>query len=248
MGLQPDDALEATVRQFVACLSPLSPPDALDRAHEAAATLQAKLHALTIAGANASPLLERILSGGLEADAETPNALVSNLLGLFSQTFDATAGLIGNSIVTLATHTEFAARLRESPADVHAFVREVARFDPAVQNTRRFPRESICIEGVTLQPGDVVLVLLAAASRDAASFEAPERFILDRPQQTLLPGFGAGRHACPGEAIARAIASGVVAALVRSGFDFADPALRWTYQPSSNARIPVFNFLGSHTA
>jgi cytochrome P450 len=246
VGLEPYDALEATVRQFVACLSPLSPPDALDRAHEAAAALQAKLHALTIAGADASPLLERIVSGGLAAGTETPNALVSNLLGLFSQTFEATAGLIGNSIVTLATHAQLAARLRESPGDTHAFVREVARFDPAVQNTRRFPRERIHLEGVTLQPGDVVLVLLAAASRDETSFDAPESFLIDRPQQAL-PGFGAGRHACPGESIAQAIASGVVAALVRSGFDFADPALRWTYQPSSNARIPVFDFLGSHT-
>lgn len=245
VGLQPYDTLEATVRQFVACLSPLSPPAALDRAHEAADALQAKLHALTIAGAGASPLLERIVSGGLAAGAETPNALVSNLLGLFSQTFDATAGLIGNSIVALATHAQFAARLRESPADIHAFVREVARFDPAVQNTRRFPRESVHMEGVTLQPGDAVLVLLAAASRDEASFDAPDAFLIDRPRQAL-PGFGAGRHACPGEAIAHAIASGVVAALVRSGFDFADAALSWTYQPSANARIPVFDFLGSH--
>jgi len=247
VGLQPYDALEATVRQFVACLSPLSPPDALDRAHEAASALQAKLHALTIAGAGASPLLERIVSGGLAAGTETPNALVSNLLGLFSQTFDATAGLTGNSIVTLATHAQIAQRLRESPADIDAFVREVARFDPAVQNTRRFPRERIHLEGVTLQPGDVVLVLLAAASRDEASFDAPNRFLIDRPRQTL-PGFGAGRHACPGEAIAHAIASGIVSALVRSGFDFADPALRWSYRPSANARIPAFSFLGNHAA
>ncbi|WP_158244269.1 cytochrome P450 [Trinickia dabaoshanensis] len=246
-GLPPNDALAATVRQFVACLSPLSPPEALDNAHTAATALQAKLHALTRAEASTSPLIERIVSGGLEASEELPNALVSNLLGLFSQTFEATAGLIGNGIVTLATHPELIARLQASPADIDAFVREVARFDPAVHNTRRFARELICMDGATLQPGDAVLVVLAAASRDEASFHAPERFMLDRPEHAL-PGFGAGRHACPGEAIARTIASGVLAALVTGGFDFADPALRWSYQPSSNGRIPRFNFIGSHAS
>jgi cytochrome P450 len=247
VGLPPDDALEATVRQFVACLSPLSPPEALDRAHNAASALQAKLHALTLAGASASPLLERIVSGGLQASGEPPNALVANLLGLFSQTFEATAGLIGNTIVTLARHAEFTARLRESPSDIHAFVREVARFEPAVHNTRRFAKEQVCIEGTTLQPGDAVLVVLAAASRDEAWFDTPERFVLDRPEHPL-PGFGAGRHACPGEAIARAIVCGVAIALVQSGFDFANPNLRWTYQPSANGRIPVFNSIGSHAS
>lgn len=241
VGVSADDSLEASVRRFVACLSPASSPEALRDAHEAAEQLQTRLLALTQRCAPASAFVERMVSGGLERSEQTPNPLVANLLGLFSQTFDATAGLIGNSIVTLARAHRLAEHLIAAPSDIHAFVHEVARYDPAVHNTRRFAREPVEIEGVTLRPGDAVLVVLAAASRDEAVFEHADRFILDRRHDSL-PGFGAGRHACPGEAIARAIAAGVTTALVASGFDFSHPALRWTYRPSLNGRIPKFSF------
>ncbi|MGN6669595.1 MAG: cytochrome P450 [Trinickia sp.] len=243
LGLCPDDGLEATVRKFVACLAPTSSGEALRDSHEAALRLQAQLHELTRDASRPSALIERILAGGLDAAATVPNVLVSNLLGLFSQTFDGTAGLIGNSIVTLARHADVATHLHATPTAIHAFVHEVARFDPAVHNTRRFARETLNIEGVTLQPGDTVLAILAAASRDEAVTAHAEHFALDREAVPLL-GFGSGRHACPGETLARAIAAGITAELIASGFDFADPALHWTYRPSSNARIPAFTFTG----
>ncbi|MBU6488415.1 MAG: cytochrome P450 [Burkholderiales bacterium] len=241
MGLPADDALEATVRRFVACLSPASSQETLREAHEAALRLQSALHALALDSTPASPLLERIVAGGLTRSAALPNALVSNLLGLFSQTFDATAGLIGNSLVTLVQYRDVAAQLRPARVDIHAFVHEVARFDPPVQNTRRFVRETVEIEGVTLQPGDAVLVVLAAASRDDDVYENADCFIADR-EHAPLACFGAGRHACPGEAIAKAIAAGVVSALLDSGYDHGNPSLSWAYRPSLNARIPSFKF------
>ena len=241
VGLPAEDSLEAAVRQFVACLSPASSAEALQGAHAAALHLQSSLHALTDNEAAVTPLVRRIVEGGLEASTALPNPLVSNLLGLFSQTFDATAGLIGNSVVTLAQHGDVARRLHTAPSLIHAFVREVARFDPPVHNTRRFARERVDIEGVTLQPGDAILVVLAAASRDETIYEHPDRFILDRAPAPLM-GFGAGRHGCPGETVARSIAAGVIAALVASEYDFGHPALRWAYRPSLNGRIPTFTF------
>ncbi|KAA0088931.1 cytochrome P450 [Paraburkholderia sp. T12-10] len=241
VGLPADDNLEATLRQFVACLSPASSAESLRAAHEAALQLQHRLQALTQRAGNASALIDRIVSGGLPRSDALPNALVSNLLGLFSQTFDATAGLIGNGVVTLLQYPDVAASMRAGHGSVQAFVHEVARFDPSVHNTRRFVREAVEIEGVALQPGDVVLVLLAAASRDEAVYENAERFIMDREHRPL-PGFGAGRHACPGETLAKSIAAGIIAALIASGYDRDQCALSWTYRPSLNARIPKFTF------
>jgi cytochrome P450 len=242
VGLPVEDSLEATVRQFVACLSPASGADALKDAHAAALRLQSSLQALAENGTAAGALVRRIAESGLKPDAALPNPLVSNLLGLFSQTFDATAGLIGNSVVTLAQHRDIARRVSAEPSLIHALVREVARFDPPAQNTRRFVRERVDIEGVTLEPGEAVLVVLAAASRDEAVYPNADRFILDRPPAPLI-GFGAGRHACPGETIARSIAAGVVAALIAGKYDFGHCALRWTYRPSLNGRIPTFTFI-----
>lgn len=241
VGMPADDSLEASVRHFVACLSPASSPEALRGAHEAAVQLQARLLALTQRSPAASAFVERMVSGGLARSAEIPNPLVANLLGLFSQTFDATAGLVGNGIVTLTREHGLAKHLIAAPFDIHPFVHEVARYDPPVHNTRRFAREAVEIEGVALRPGDAVLVLLAAASRDETVFENADRFVLDR-RHDGLPGFGAGRHACPGETIARAIAAGITMALAAARFDFSNPALHWTYRASLNGRIPKFTF------
>jgi len=241
IGMPADDSLEASVRHFVACLSPASSPEALRGAHEAAMQLQTRLFALTQRSPAASAFVERMVAGGLEPGADLPNPLVANLLGLFSQTFDATAGLVGNSIVTLTREHGLAEHLIATPSDIHPFVHEVARYDPPVHNTRRFAREAVEIEGLALQPGDAVLVLLAAASRDSAAFENADRFVLDR-RRDGLPGFGAGRHACPGETIAQAIAAGITMALVAARFDFSNPALHWTYRASLNGRIPKFTF------
>ena len=50
-----------------------------------------------------------------------------------------------------------------------------------------------------------------------------------------------GPHACPGEAIATAIAEAGVAALLASGVEPARLATAVTYRQSGNTRVPIFN-------
>jgi cytochrome P450 len=107
-----------------------------------------------------------------------------------------------------------------------------------VQNTRRFVAAPCEIEGVSLNAGDVVLVLLASANRDPQLNESPDAFILDRPQRRSFT-FGAGRHQCPGQLLALGIASATLSEILLH-----PPALdrlAWKYRPSLNGRIPVFS-------
>ena len=53
-----------------------------------------------------------------------------------------------------------------------------------------------------LKQGDEIALVLGAANRDPAMWEAPGRFNPDRPIQTNM-AFGAGRHFCIGAALAR---------------------------------------------
>lgn len=54
------------------------------------------------------------------------------------------------------------------------------RFDPPVQNTRRFAIEDIRLGDLTIRAGEQVLLILAAANRDPSEFPIPDRFDLDR--------------------------------------------------------------------
>jgi cytochrome P450 len=56
---------------------------------------------------------------------------------------------------------------------------------------------------VEVEPGMAVLGLVGAANRDPAYVDNPDRFdVLRRPTRPSL-SFGAGRHFCPGAALAR---------------------------------------------
>ncbi|HUG25836.1 MAG TPA: cytochrome P450 [Albitalea sp.] len=237
LGWPAESAVQASrwMRDFVACLSPLSTAEQLAAASDAAKELRQRMHGLLAAQARPADLVQAIRQG----DWHSPDALVANLIGLLSQTHDATAGLIGNSIVALIQRPELLERLRAAPSLVPAFVREVGRFDPPVQNTRRFVAEPTRVCGVDLPPGATILVVLAAASRDPALHHDAEVLNLERDGAELI-GFGAGRHACPGQRIALAIAAGAVAHLVQRTGALNAQAIRWTYRPSANARIPLF--------
>ncbi len=124
---------------------------------------------------------------------------------------------------------------------LQAVVEETARHDPSVQNTRRFCIEAITIAGATLAAGDAVLLVVAAANRDPAFNPDPDRFTLVRARRRML-GFGHGVHACPGQALACALAAAGLEALLSRAPDL--DAMRergWSYRPSTNARIPVFH-------
>ncbi|WP_314639490.1 cytochrome P450 [Pseudomonas mandelii] len=223
-------AISELTADFVACLSPLSDPLQLETAHAAAEKLRGHFVELLNDPGNKTSLL-----AGIRARfAGDPEMLIANLIGLFSQTYEATAGLIGNAMLALIKNLSL---LRDS-TPVDDLIAEVQRFDPSVQNTRRFVAAPCEIEGVSLNAGDVVLVLLASANRDPQLNESPDAFILDRPQRRSFT-FGAGRHQCPGQLLALGIASATLSEILLH-----PPALdrlAWKYRPSLNGRIPVFS-------
>ncbi|MDH6542229.1 hypothetical protein [Streptomyces sp. SPB4] len=153
--------------------------------------------------------------------------LLSNAIGFLSQTYDATAGLIGNTLVALA-------RGADAP-DTGALVREVVRHDAPIQNTRRFAAGAFTHAGSTVEPGQQLLVVLAAANRDPAVNPDPHTLHPGRVNPVIFT-FGAAAHRCPGEQLAVALATAVVTELRTAGWSTtATPA----YRPLANARIPL---------
>jgi cytochrome P450 len=227
------------MRDFVACLSALSTGAELRSASEAAAALMTHFEQLVAARPAASASLLAAVQAELPADAS--RATLANLVGLLSQTCEATAGLLGNSLVALAREPGLRRRIGERTDLLPALVQEVARHDPSVHNTRRFVTGPTTVAGATLAAGDAVLVVLGAANRDPSLNPAPATFEPMRAERRML-GFGHGGHACPGETLACTLAAAGVQALLAGGLD-TDALLErgWHYRPSVNARIPVFH-------
>ena len=240
LGFAPQrlEELARLTADFVACLSPLSDQQQLDAAHSAAEQLMGRFEEQLIMEEPQGTLLDSIRQR-LEMNGSNKDSLVANLIGLLSQTFEATAGLIGNALIALLRDPRLHSELRRDPTQIPDLLAEVQRHDPSVQNTRRFVATRCTVDGVVLNPGDVVLVLLASANRDPQLNPDPDAFILKRPARRSFT-FGAGRHQCPGQTIALSIASAIVAELLQRDPLLSTERLAWHYRPSLNGRIPLF--------
>lgn len=229
------------MEDFVRCLSPLSSEAQLAAAsHAADALLQSFRQMLQSAPLQSASLLSRVLHEAKQVGWDDLEAILANLIGLLSQTYEATAGLIGNSVVTCLTQPHVQVEVGTDAGKINLLVAEVARFDSPVQNTRRFVSQATRIAGVDLQAGEAILLVLAAASRDPQANHTPNDFILHRTERRVF-GFGHGRHACPGQTIACSTTAAAMEFLLESKLNLRPDALEWTYRPSLNGRIPVFS-------
>jgi cytochrome P450 len=224
----PDDRVPDVVRatdDFVRGIAPGASADAVTRGADAARNLMELGRSLAKADGLAAALAH-------DASGEDLEAAIANALGFLSQSYEATAGLIGNTLVTLARHPE----LRAAPA--LAVVTEVARYDAPVQNTRRFVATDAVVSGQAMQAGDVILVVLAAANRDPAVNDDPARCDVMRAAPRVFT-FGLGAHACPGAMLATTIAAAGVTTLIEGGFGVEGLGERVRYRPSVNTRVPL---------
>ena len=172
-----------------------------------------------------------------------PAAVVANAIGFMTQAYEATAGLVGNTLLALAAHPELRARVEGAPALLREVIREVLRHDPPVHNTRRFIVADDAIAGQRVAAGDTVLVVLAAANHDPAANPYPERFDMARVHRRTFT-FGDSIHACPGEQLAIAIAEAGVARVLARGVPLGGLREATRYRPSGATRVPLFGGAG----
>ncbi|OWP70457.1 cytochrome P450 [Pseudomonas sp. K2I15] len=226
-------------RDFVACLSPLSSEAQLRDADAGAI----RLRQMFSAQLEETELLMHIRRNYDTSQWQDPEALIANLIGLLSQTCEASAGLIGNTLVTLHRRPELLEEIRCAPPLAVALVEEVARYDSPVQNTRRFVAARCVIGSRVLEAGDTVLLLLASANRDPDANPNPDSFLLERAQRRTF-SFGSGQHQCPGQRLALNIAAHAIRHLLSLQPAMLSRACPFSYWPSLNGRIPRFQTSG----
>lgn len=116
---------------------------------------------------------------------------------------ETTANLLGTGMFRLLAVGPDGARIADGlDAADPSLISELLRLDGPVQATARTATEDQCIGDVEIVCGGQVLVVVAAANRDPAVFDEPDRLRLGRGGPPPL-AFGYGAHHCLGRALAQ---------------------------------------------
>jgi cytochrome P450 len=239
LGVPPERLADIVDRvdALVGAFSPFADEGAVERGDRAADRLLAEFRHPPVG--EAETLLGALAPLPGPPAAGHRDLLVANAVGLLVQSYEATAGLIGNTLLSLASDADLGAAVAAQPALTANLIQEVLILDPPTQNTRRFVAEDAILAGAAVRAGDAVLVVLAAAGRDAAAIGAAGSPDLDRPARRIF-NFGTGVHACAAGSWAARIAEIAVRALLEAGVDPAPLRAAKRYRRTPNIRAPVF--------
>ena len=136
------------------------------------------------------------LISDLAASELSREEVIAAVVLLLNAGHEASVNVFGNGLVAMLQ------RGLRPGEDVAACVEEMVRFDSALQLFERTATEAIELAGIRVEQGERIAVLLGAANRDPATFEAPAEFRVDRSPNPHL-GFGVGVHFCLGAPLAR---------------------------------------------
>jgi cytochrome P450 len=139
-------------------------------------------------------LREAMLANGVRDEEEVSNAAVLLFGGI-----ETTEGMIANAFWHLLTNPEALDLVTREPALLTNAVEESLRLEPAAATIDRYATR----DDGPIRAGDLVSVSIAAANRDPAVFEDPDRFDVRRANAKLHLAFAHGPHVCIGMHLAR---------------------------------------------
>lgn len=138
----------------------------------------------------------------------------------------------------LASHPEARRRVANDLSLLPQAIEESLRFNTSAQRFKRVLTRDLTLHGQVMKAGDKVILAYGAANRDERKFPDAEVYDLDRKPRNHL-GFGAGKHFCIGNALARLITQTTMTKFLTEIPDFSLATDSFDWVPSSNFRSPV---------
>ncbi|MET0134277.1 MAG: cytochrome P450 [Kibdelosporangium sp.] len=133
----------------------------------------------------------------------TETETVAMVLNLVVAGYETTANLVANGLIALLNAPDQLALLRREPDLTPRAVQELMRFcGPGLGMMPRYATVDVQLGDVLVGRGEAVIPVVAAANRDPAVFDDPDRLDISRDAGRHL-GFGYGPHHCLGAALAR---------------------------------------------
>ncbi len=143
-------------------------------------------------------LITRLIAAEEDGEKLSRDELVATCILLLNAGHEATVHSLGNGMKTLLQ----TGSRPLAPDEIDAAVEEILRYDPPLHMFTRYAYEDVEIFNHRFSRGDEVALLLGAANRDPAVWNAPNTFDPTRPIVTNT-SFGGGLHFCVGAPLAR---------------------------------------------
>lgn len=138
-----------------------------------------------------------------DGDRLTRDELVNLVVILFNGGTDTTRNPLAAAVQTLIDHPDQWELLAAHPELVPQAVEELMRHSPVNFRVLRKTVVDVELAGVLFPAGSFVIANAAAANRDPAVFEHPERLDITRRDTPATLTFGGGMHYCLGTHLAR---------------------------------------------
>jgi cytochrome P450 len=155
-----------------------------------------------------SLLLNHVRSGDLSVTEVSGLAAFLLMAG-----HETTGNMISLGVFALLEHPDQLRQLQEDRSLIPAAVEELLRYLDIIGNLPRFLTEDVEVGGHKFAQGEIVMMALDAANRDATVFEDPDTLDIRRDARGHV-AFGYGIHTCLGAPLARVELQAVIGALL----------------------------------
>jgi cytochrome P450 len=176
-------------------------------------------------------ILGAIAGGTIDGVPLSPNAVHEFVMTVLAGGVDTTTSLLGHTFAWLNDHHDDRQRLIDHPELLDSACEEFLRWSTPNPTVARTATRDVEIGGQLIRKGDRVLVERSSANRDAARFECPNDFKLDRFPNPHM-SFGMGVHRCLGSNVTRLEFNVVVGEVLRRIPDY-------HLVPGASVRYPV---------
>lgn len=148
-------------------------------------------------------LISELIRAEDDGDRLTHSELLMLAGSLLAAGTDTTRNQYAAAIEALVDHPDQWNLLASRPNLAGQAVEELMRYSPVVFGAMRCATVDVNLAGVTIPAGTLVIANTAAANRDPAVFEHPERLDITRQHPSPVLTFGGGTHYCLGAHLAR---------------------------------------------
>jgi cytochrome P450 len=148
-------------------------------------------------------LLSDMMRAEVDGDRLAHDELLMLAATLLMAGTDTTRNQLAAAVQVFCDHPDQWALLAEHPELAMKAVEEAMRYSPVVFTTMRTAVEDVELAGITIPTGTLVIANTAAANRDPAVCQDPDRFDITRDDAPAMLTFGGGMHFCLGAHLAR---------------------------------------------
>jgi cytochrome P450 len=135
---------------------------------------------------------------GTKPSSDEIAAHVNTILGAG---FETSAQMMTHGVTSILTNRDQWELLKSDRSLMPGAVEECVRHRSVIKRNFRVALTNVEVGGVAIPEGALVAIMVAAANRDPAVFEDPDRFDITRSQANLA--FGNGMHYCLGAPLSK---------------------------------------------